>query len=411
MRHGAKDKTAPADDISVVVAVSAAPYQKKLAASLLSAGMLRRLIEFVPYLEIQEPSGDGQLERVKSFPFYAFCNRVMWGVWRRLPERVRPLPPVTISAWLADRLLAKWIGRCRVFHGCTAFCLASLRTAKREGAITLVENASCHPRHWQNVEMDERRRFGVKDGISSGNLTKRLRRRMEKEFEECDWIVVPSVVAQQSFAEYGLEEKTVVVQTGVDTEFFCPGSREATGEVFRVCYVGRVELAKGIGYLLEAWKRLGLPGAELVLVGEVKPEMRSLLEDCESNGVRLTGFLPGQEVARCYHDSNLFVQPSPNEGLAQVLLEAMASGLPVVATDKTGAVDCMTNGIEGLIVPARDVGALADAILWCYQHREQSWEMGRAARARIERQFTLKHYNERVIELYRRVDGMEGGTG
>jgi starch synthase len=410
MRHGVTDKPAPTDDVSVVVAVSAAPYQKKLASSLLSAGTLRRLIEFVPYLQIQEPNGNGQLERVKNFPVYAFCNRVMWGVWRRLPERVRPRPPMTVSAWLADRLLVKWIGRSRIFHGCTALCLASLRAAKRAGAIALVESASCHPRHWKRVEMDERRRFGPKGQIRHANLTERLLRRMDKEFEECDWIVVPSVVAQQSFAEYGLQEKTAVVQTGVDAEFFVPGLLDPASPVFRVCYVGRVELAKGIGYLLEAWKRLHLAGAELVLVGEVNPDMRSLLKNCGSDGVRLTGFLPAREVARCYHESNLFVQPSPNEGLAQVLLEAMASGLPVVATDKTGAADCMTNGTEGLIVPARDVVGLVEAMLWCYQHREQSLEMGRAARARIERQFTLEHYNQRVIELYRALAGMQRVT-
>jgi len=407
MLHGVTDNTASADDISVVVSISAAPYQRKLASSLLSAGMLRQLAEFVPFLEIQKPNGDGRLERVKSFPFYAFGNRVMWGVWWRLPRLLRPRPPMIVSAWLADRLLAKWIGPSNIVHGCAALCLASLRAAKRVGAITLVENASCHPRHWKKVEMDERRRFGLKNRVSRGNLTERLLRRMEKEFERCDWIVVPSLVAQQSFAEYGLQKKTVVVQTGVDAEFFFPVSPpDPAPPVFRVCYVGRVELAKGIGYLLEAWRRLGLPGAELVLVGEANPDMRSLLKNCESEGVRLTGFLPAREVARCYRESNLFVQPSPNEGLAQVLLEAMASGLPVVATDKTGAADCMTNGTEGLIVPARDVDALAEAIMWCYQHREEGVEMGRAARARIESQFTLDHYNQRVIKLYRSLTAM-----
>jgi glycosyltransferase involved in cell wall biosynthesis len=385
----------------VSVAVGGAPYQRKLALSLLSAGMLRQLIEFVPYVEIQEPNGDGQLERTKSFPVYTFCKRVVWGVWRRLPEQVRPRPPITVSVWLADRLLAKWIGPCSIVHGCTALCLASLRAAKQTGAITLVENASCHPRHWKKVEMEERKRFGLKSRISSGSQAERMLRRMGKEFEECNWIVVPSAVAQQSFAEYGLEEKTVVVHTGVDTEFFFPGSPDPAPRGFRVCYVGRVELAKGVGYLLDAWKRLRLPGAELGLVGEVNPEMRSLLKSHESYGVRLAGFLPGQEVARCYRESNLFVQPSPNEGLAQALLEAMASGLPVVATDKTGAADCMTNGKEGIIVTARDVEALAEAISWCYQHREQSLEMGRAARARIVSEFTLEHYNQRVIDLYR----------
>lgn len=407
IRHGLEDKTAPSNDITVVFAMSAASYQKKLASSLLSAGMLRQLMEFVPRLEIQQPNANGQLERVKTFPFCAFCNRVMWGLWRRLPERMRPPPPMSITAWLADRLLVKWIGRSRIFHGCSALCLASLRAAKRTGAITLVENASCHPRHWKKVEMNERMRLGLTGRISRGNLTETLLRRMDREFEECDWIVVPSAVARQSFAEYGLLEKTIVLPTGVDADFFSPASLNATQPMFRVCYVGRVELAKGIGYLLEAWKRLRLPNAELVLVGQINPDAKSLLKNGGSDGVRLTGFLSGREVAEWYRQSHLFVQPSPNEGLAQVLLEAMASGLPVVASDKTGAADCMVNGTEGLIVPARNVDALAEAMLWCYQHREQSLEMGRAARRRIERQFTLEHYNQRVIELYRALVGIQ----
>jgi glycosyltransferase involved in cell wall biosynthesis len=79
----------------------------------------------------------------------------------------------------------------------------------------------------------------------------------------------------------------------------------------------------------------------------------------------------------------------------------MASGLPVVASDLSGASDCVTEGKEGLIVPARDVDRLADAILWCYQHREETRAMGLAARTKIENQFTLEHYNRRVIALYR----------
>jgi len=59
------------------------------------------------------------------------------------------------------------------------------------------------------------------------------------------------------------------------------------------------------------------------------------------------------------------------------------------------------------VVPARDVHALAEAILWCYQHREASLEMGKAARRRIESQFKLEHYNERVVALYRALAGMQ----
>jgi glycosyltransferase involved in cell wall biosynthesis len=400
----------PTDPVSVTLALGAAPYQKTLTAKLLSAGMLRQVLEFVPYVEIQEPNGNGALERVRSFPAYTLLKRVVWGIWRRLPGSVQPRPPVTSSAWLADRLLSKKIARCTIFHGCTALCLVSLRAAKRKGAVTLVENAARHPRHWKRVDMEECRRFGVNGGDGSGNFAERLLERMEREFAECDRIVVPSAVAQESFAEYGYGKKTVVVQTGVDTEFFSPTPAVRTAPAFRVCYVGRLEFAKGVSYLLEAWKRLSLTSAELVLVGEVKLQMKSLLAKYMDYGVRVLGALPVREVVRCYREATLFVQPSPNEGLAQVLLEAMASGLPVVATDKTGALECVTNGKEGLVVPARDVDALAEAMLWCYQHREESQEMGKAARRRIESQFKLEHYNERVVALYRALAGMQPGT-
>ncbi len=394
-----------ADPVSVTIAIGAAPYQETVAPKLLSEGMLRQVVRFVPYLELQEPNGHGGLNRIRSFPTYTLSKRVVWGIWRRLPEKMRPRPPMTSSAWLADRLLSKWIAPSRIFHGCTALCLASVRAAKQKGAITLVENAACHPRHWKQVEMEECRRAGVNSHDGSGNFAERLVQRMEREFKECDRIVVPSAVAQRSFAEYGYGEKAVVVQTGVDAELFSPGGVVSMSPTFRVCYVGRVELAKGVGYLLEAWKRLGMRGAELVLVGEVKPQMKLLLRNYANCGVRTTGFLPAREVVRLYREANLFVQPSLSEGLAQVLLEAMASGLPVVATNRTGAEDCMTNGREGLIVPAQEVEALADAMLWCYRHRGESQEMGRAARARIESQFTLDHYNERVIGMYRVLAG------
>src|SRR6516162_491881 len=121
----------PTDPVTVTLALGAAPYQKTLTAKLLSTGMLLQVLAFVPYLEVQEPSRNGTLERVTSFPGYTLSKRVVWGVWRRLPRSVRPRPPVTSSAALADRLMAKKIARCTIFHGCTALCLASLRAAKR----------------------------------------------------------------------------------------------------------------------------------------------------------------------------------------------------------------------------------------------------------------------------------------
>jgi glycosyltransferase involved in cell wall biosynthesis len=392
--------------ISVTLAVGAAPYQKTLASSLLRAGMLRRVFELGPHFEVQEPDGDGSLKTITRFPVFRFSTRVVWAIWRRLPWRLRPRPPAGLNVWLTDRLLANWIAPSTIFHGRTASCLASLGAAKRQGMVTLVEAASRHPRHWKQTDLEECRRLGVNSRDGSGNPSEMLLRRRDREFDLCDRIVVPSTVARQSFAEMGYGGKTEVVPIGVDIDVFFPKrvnprSGATAAPVFRACYVGRIEPAKGVGYLLQAWKRLALPRAELVLAGEAMPAMNSWLKGFSDCNVRLAGFLSPYEVAQCYRDSNLFVLPSPNEGLAMVLLEAMASGLPAVATDMTGAVDCVENGKEGLIVPARDVDALADAILWCYQHPDESRAMGLAARARIESHFTLDHYNQRQIALYR----------
>jgi len=185
--------------------------------------------------------------------------------------------------------------------------------------------------------------------------------------------------------------------------FFSPPQVSEPAEKFRVCFVGRVELAKGAGYLLQAWKRLALRNAELVMVGSVKPEMNSLMREYAAPSVRVTGPILPTALAKVYRESDLFVFPSVNEGLAQVLLEAMASGLPIVASDYSGGDDLITEGKEGFIVPVRNVDRLAEAILWCYQHRDETRAMGRAARAKIESQFTLDHYSQRQIALYRAV--------
>jgi alpha-maltose-1-phosphate synthase len=396
----------PQDAVSVTLAVGSAAYQKTLAASLLQAGLLRRFLKLGPYLEIEDPGPDGSLRVIKRFPLNRRMNQLCWGLWRRIPEPLRPPQPAMVTALLADHFWSRWIPPCTIFHGWMGMSLATLRVAKRQGALTLIENAGRHPQHWHQVAQEEYDRFHIAPSQRRPLLSPRMIRRQEREYELCDRIAVPSSLAYRSFAEFGLAHKAVVVLLGADTQLFSPQPRPEPPRLFRACFVGRIELAKGVGYLLQAWKRLALPNAELVFVGEVKPEMNSLLRSHADSTVRMTGVLPHKEVAAHYRESDIFIMPSVNEGLAQVMLEAMASGLPVVASDLSGADDCITEGKEGFIVPARNVDRLAEAILWCYRHPDEIRAMGLAARARIESQFTLEHYNQRQIALYRSLAGM-----
>jgi glycosyltransferase involved in cell wall biosynthesis len=276
-----------------------------------------------------------------------------------------------------------------------------MKAAKRKGAMTLVDIGTRHPRQWRDAAAEECQYFGIVRHEGAAVMPEALMRRQEQEFRLCDYIVVPSSVARQSFAEMGYGEKTVVVPGGVDTELFSARNRMEQPPLFRACFVGRVEVAKGLGYLLEAWRRLALPAAELVLVGEANPEMQSFVRVKGGPTVRILGTLSPREVAKCYRESSVLVFPSVTEGLAQVLLEAMASAIPVIASERSGANDCVAHGKEGLVVPTRSADALADAILWCYQHPDESYAMGEAARTRVENEFTLEHYNQRQIALYK----------
>ncbi|HET7212213.1 MAG TPA: glycosyltransferase, partial [Terriglobia bacterium] len=162
-----------------------------------------------------------------------------------------------------------------------------------------------------------------------------------------------------------------------------------------------IELSKGITYLLQAWNLLALPMAELVLAGPIQPDIKPFLKQYAGSNVRLTGALSPREVVEQYHATNVSIHPSPNEGLGLVLLEAMACGVSVIATDRSGAEDCVTHGKDGLIIPARSANQLAEAIWWCFRHRQELPGMGKAARQKVEQRFTRAHYEERQIEVYR----------
>ena len=260
-----------------------------------------------------------------------------------------------------------------------------------------------HPRDWQNAVLRECETWRVRPRDCRAVLPETLIRRMEEEFAIADFVVVPSAIAAKSFERPGLAGKTIVVHAGIDPEVFKPMDPAGPRKTFRVCFAGRVELAKGVVYLLQAWKKLSLRDAELVLVGEVAAEMRPLIDEYAIASVRLEGYLPANRLAEAYGGADVFAFPSVNEGLARVLLEAMASGLPVVATNCSGAADCVTPGVDGTVIPARDVDALAEALLWHYENRDATRAMGRAAQAKIGAQFTVPHYVQRIIRAYQLV--------
>jgi glycosyltransferase involved in cell wall biosynthesis len=383
--------------IAVTISVGESPYQARLPRLLQRHGMLQGVLDFGPKLQVLQPDEDGALQPIRRFPAYSVANRVVWGAWRRLPGTGRSKLPQIVMARAADRLLAPYVTG-NIFHGITTLSLACLQAAKRRGAVTLVENTIQHPALWNRDVLDECSRFGIRPRHCDNVLSSALIRRMQREYELCDAIVVRSSFARRGFQQFPGGDKAITLCAGVDEQWFTPAPQPPG--IFRVCCVGRVELAKGVPYLLQAWKKLDLPDAELVLIGEVRPEMRTLLNRYASPSITSVGRMSSQQLRDQYQRASLFVLPSVNEGLGRVMLEAMSSGLPVVATDRAGAEDCVAEGKTGFIVPARNADALADAILWCYRHPDDARAMGQAGRQAVLQNFTIAHYEQRQIALY-----------
>lgn len=157
---------------------------------------------------------------------------------------------------------------------------------------------------------------------------------------------------------------------GVDTLLYTPEKRtgnwrEKYGKDKFIClYVGRLSYEKGLGDYLEAIRQLNEKYQDkLVFVFAGDGPYREILDNCGIENVKLTGFVRGQNLAELYADSDLFVFPSGTETFGNVLLEAMASGLPCICTDEGGVTDFTEHGKNAYVVPYRDAQALAHAIL------------------------------------------------
>jgi glycosyltransferase involved in cell wall biosynthesis len=165
---------------------------------------------------------------------------------------------------------------------------------------------------------------------------------------------------------------------------------------FRAVYCGALIKRKGVHVLLEAWKRLALPHAELTLIGAIHEEIKPALDAFGGPTVKPLGFT--REVHKILRQSDVHVFPSECEGSAKTVYEACAAGLAQITTFESG--DVVQDGLNGLIVPCNDVDALAAAIRRLYDAPELVRSFSVAARMRAENELTWDHFRERLARAY-----------
>ncbi len=261
----------------------------------------------------------------------------------------------------------------------------ALRTfgrARRAGLGTFWDSPALHWRAAERIWREESERWPGAMGPHPPLEPEWKKRRKDQELALADVACVASRFARSTLEEAGCRRPIVQVPYGFPIDLFrAKGDR--LDRPFMVLAVGVQDLRKGTPYLLEAWRRAGLRGARLRLVGPMKltgaflARYQGLFEHVPH--------IPRLDLEREYQAADLVAFPTLGDGFGLVMQEAMCCGTPVLTTPCGGGPECITDGVDGWLVPPRDVDALVERLREAAIDRERLLRMGEAARNRAER--------------------------
>lgn len=232
--------------------------------------------------------------------------------------------------------------------------------------------------------------------------------------QRVDSFVVISEEIDRELSVLGVPpEKRAFIPNGVDTNLFIPlhntQKQPLRAELglpsngMLVIYLGRLSDEKRLDQLLGIWPQIrgAFPDVQLLIVGTGPEEAR--LRQMSVPGVQFTG--PVNDTARYLQAADLFVLPSATEGLSNSLLEALSTGLPVLATSVGGTPDVISHDVNGYLIPPDDRDALKTGLMTLLADESLRTRLGKQGRQRIVEDFSLDAVATRLNALYRRLLG------
>jgi alpha-maltose-1-phosphate synthase len=307
------------------------------------------------------------------------------GEVRRLVTRAIGRGDESLSYRANDWLMATMARECtrpavtavHAFEDCSLWQFVE---AKKRGKACIYDMPIGYYPAWERQHDELKRRYAdwlPADGFASSPYVRPEQKR--REMELADLVLAPSGFVEETIRAFHPDKPVARARYGVDLAFWSPAPRPADGPL-RFIYAGQLSIRKDIPGLIAAWERAGLQDAELALVGSwhLAERKRAL-----PRGITLTPPCAQPALRERYRAADAFVFPSWFEGLGLVLLEAMACGLPVIASRSSGGGDVVTPAC-GRLVDAGDTDALVDTLRWFADHRDRLPAMGAAARLQAE---------------------------
>jgi len=233
---------------------------------------------------------------------------------------------------------------------------------------------------------------------------------LKKWFHKLDGKIAVSPPAREYVSKYFPGDYTII-PNGVDTKHFSPDAlpiEEFIDGKLNILFIGRLEKRKGLDYLLEAYKRVKpeIPDSRLIVVGPgirlrhkyEKRVRRSGLKD-----VVFVGYASYRDLPRYYKTADIVCCPAIGwESFGIVLIEAMAVGKPIVASNIKGYASVMSDGVEGLLVPPKNAEKLAEALISLMSDESLRQQLGASGWHRAT-EYSWESVAQRVLDYYVRV--------
>ena len=215
-----------------------------------------------------------------------------------------------------------------------------------------------------------------------------------------DHCFVASSFTKRTLIENGADEdKITIIPYGIDhNKFTAKTIYSKSNDIFNIIFVGSMVQRKGLADLLQAMRILNSDKIKLTLIGRTFLD-NDLLEHFKDVNFSLMSNISHVELLNQLHKSDVFILPSLVEGFAHVILEAMACGIPVIATENTCAPDVLTNNEQGYIIPIKNPLAIAEKIEYLLENREECNHMGLSASKRAEN-YTWTNFREGIRNNY-----------
>ena len=303
------------------------------------------------------------------------------------------------GSWFAKRV-ARHLGRRELnpeldhFFGFDSASLETLQLLKSRGVFTVLDQID-PARTEQEIVQEEACKWPGWEQLP-GNIPESYFQRLEQEWALADLVLVNSQWSKSGLVRQGVPaDKVIVVPMAYEPERVYVRSNPRREGSLRVLWLGTVNLRKGIQYLIEAAR--GLPDVHFTVAGRL--EISDGAVRAAPKNVEFVGRVTRDRTTNVYRDADVFVLPTLSDGFAITQIEAMAHGLPVIATPNCGQV--VDDGTNGWVVPAGDARALGDAIARLNDDRDLLQSMSAAAIDKVGRYRLPNQSDEIEAEIAR----------